>query len=237
MVKLKRISRGIFRAGDLSVSCVVMLNTSTEKYANFTKQITMNGKIEEYSLATSMLPLLTFNIYDKDDRAYNRSKSLVIQPRYIPQLIIGLHKVIKQFDRDDIFYTKDKKTALYAFKEDMAVSINNIGDNHVLAAPALIDDTLNDGAIYEAYQFYFNKTTYHVALTYDEIVSLHYTLSHMDIFTLSQSMVNTLILSTMTNTLAVKDSTYYHDEQHQAFSDAPIATSTGISKKNSPFDL
>lgn len=206
MMKLKRIDRTLFNAGTLSVKLLILLNLADSKYASFKKDLAMNGNIEEYGLSTSMLPLLIFDIYEKDT-IYDRSKQLVIQPRYLPQLLIGLHKVIDQFDRDDIFYIKGRSTSMYAFKEDMAVTINNIGENHLLATPAIIEDNLNDGAMYEGYQFYFNKTTHHTALTYDEIVSLYHLLNRMDIYSLSQSLLVTLILSTMNEHLDLKEPT------------------------------
>ena len=192
---VKTISRHILRVQNVIVKMVVPLidkETGADLINDSAKEMP-NDRPTEHSIYLEHFPFVVIEIKNKNLNFLEpRARMVIMTPKTQPVIVKALKHFIKEvfYEREDVFFVREGKTELYSVTEDMITRVYNAGDkNNMLLEPVVITDQ-SDGTTYEGCRLYLNSSTNSVDLTVDQIESLYYTLSKIDIFMYSQALLN-----------------------------------------------
>lgn len=184
------INKHILTVGGLSVDYLVLFNNPGDRRQSETRRIypgeIRNGDNNKYSRLylqhTGMIKLqCTKGTGDL------KSDAVFITQKNVLRFCKGLKKIIKLFDRDDLFYI-DENNNLSMYPNDHIISISHLGDNkHIKIIPDIVSDVNQN--TYEGCRMYINKVSNIVYLTYDELCLLLYIIQKVDFFLYTQNLL------------------------------------------------
>lgn len=145
-----------------------------------------NGKYITYDVNS----YITLDIKDKSGY-WDKSKSVLITPRNIFQLLTHLSKMIANIYREDCFYIENNDTKVNKETlEEYTVRAYNLGNNQrIVMQPSVVYETVED-TYYEGATFYLNNSENVFSIPIDLIETLYYTLNKVDFMVYTGTLLN-----------------------------------------------
>lgn len=145
----------------------------------------------------------SFMTLDIKDNAWNKSKSILITPRNIFQLMTHLNKLIANiYKKDTFFYTSDNKLNVNKdkLKENIVHAYNLTGDQRLIMMPAVFYDV--DDNEYEGALIIMNNDENQFIIPIDVLETFKYEISQVNFMLYTGTLMNHYF-----NTLYNKDET------------------------------
>lgn len=183
----KRISRAMFSVNKLFAKILIMLHDENNTGFTDTAKTQSNEDVYHY-LSLSYFAMVILEINDKNI-SWDRKARIIMTQKNQYQIISGIKKAIDTIYKEGMYYYDNGTLCLSKITENDIVRIYNAGDsNKIVIVPNIVSDA--DTNQYEGVRIFVNDSTNSVDLTIDELETLYYNLSKIDLFLYSQGLIN-----------------------------------------------